>query len=256
LADAVRTAAEHHDLPAIGRFGLALFFIGGVEVGGIGREFGRTGVDTLIDRTHAHVQTGSPDLGLRCPRELSKPCVGEALALEEEHVGFRERVKGNAAELVFRFDDLTNLMQEPRINGRKLVQFFVRHAGTDAVGEIKDALRTGHGDFMPECLAFGPGLVETVVTSFKPAQGLLQRFLEGASDGHHFAYRLHLRRETVVGGGELFKRKARHLRDNVVDRRLKGGRSESARDFVAKLIQRVPHGELGGNAGNRESRGL
>ena len=35
LADAVRAAAEHHDLLLIGRLRLALFLVGRVHVGGV-----------------------------------------------------------------------------------------------------------------------------------------------------------------------------------------------------------------------------
>lgn len=136
------------------------------------------------------------------------------------------------------------------------MKLFVRHAATDAVGKIEDALRARHGDFMPQRLAFRPSFIEPVVAGFKAAQSLLQRFLKGASDGHHLAHRLHLRRETVVGSGELFKGKARDLGDDVVDRRLKGGRGESACNFVAEFVKRVAYGELGGNAGRSGSRGL
>ena len=38
--------------------------------------------------------------------------------------------------------------------------------------------------------------------------------------------------------------------------RLEGGGREAAGDFVAQLVERVTHGELGGDAGDREARGL
>ena len=62
--------------------------------------------------------------------------------------------------------------------------------------------------------------VEAVDAGFEAAQRLLQRFLEGAPDRHHFADRFHLRRKAVVGLLEFFEGEARDLGDDVVDGRL------------------------------------
>ena len=53
LPDAVRAAAEHHDLAPLGRGGLALFLVGGVEVGGRRRKLRGAGVHALEHRLHA-----------------------------------------------------------------------------------------------------------------------------------------------------------------------------------------------------------
>jgi hypothetical protein len=53
----------------------------------------------------------------------------------------------------------------------------------------------------------GLDLVEAVDADFQPAQGLLQRLLEGAADGHHLAHRLHLGGQAVVGLGNFSKAK-------------------------------------------------
>ena len=61
LADAVRAAAEDHDLLAIGRIRLALLFVGRVQIGRGARELGRAGVDPLIDRSHVLFVTRCSD---------------------------------------------------------------------------------------------------------------------------------------------------------------------------------------------------
>jgi hypothetical protein len=79
LADAVRTAAQHHDLLLAGGLGLALLVVAGVEVGGLGGELGRAGVHPLVDRPHAQrmaraahlMLVGAQQLGQRGPRS---PC--------------------------------------------------------------------------------------------------------------------------------------------------------------------------------------
>ena len=95
--------------------------------------------------------------------------------------------------------------------------------------------------------------VEAVDADLEPAQRLLQRLLEGAADRHHLADRLHLRGQPVVGLRELLEREARHLGDDVVDRRLEGRRRRAAGDVVAQLVERVADGELGGDLGDREA---
>ena len=79
LADAVRPAAQHHDLLAVGRLGLALVLVGRVHVGGVGGELGGAGVDALVDRAHAQraalladrpcrwSSAGGPGAGRRSP---------------------------------------------------------------------------------------------------------------------------------------------------------------------------------------------
>ncbi len=56
LADAVRTAAEDHDLPLVRRIGLALFFVRRVHVGRGRGELRRAGVDALVHRHDARAR--------------------------------------------------------------------------------------------------------------------------------------------------------------------------------------------------------
>ena len=67
--------------------------------------------------------------------------------------------------------------------------------------------------------------------------------------------RLHLRAELAVGARELLEREARHLHDDVVDRRLEAGR-RLARDVVLDLVERVADGELRRDLRDREARRL
>ena len=99
--------------------------------------------------------------------------------------------------------------------------------------------------------------VEAVDADLEAAQRLLQRFLERAADRHHLADRLHLRGQPVVGLLELLEREARHLGDDVIDRRLERRRHEvavAAGDVVAQLVERIADGELRGDLRDRETR--
>ena len=79
------------------------------------------------------------------------------------------------------------------------------------------------------------------------AQRLAHRLAEVAADAHRLADRLHLRRQRAVGAGELLEREARRLDDDVVDRRLEGGRRRAGdvvRDLVERVADREPRRDL------------
>ena len=73
-----RTAAEHDDLLAVGRLGLALFLVRGIHVRGVGGEFGGAGVHALVDRTHVELVAqlahfGSDESSRNARRRSEKP---------------------------------------------------------------------------------------------------------------------------------------------------------------------------------------
>ncbi len=94
--------------------------------------------------------------------------------------------------------------------------------------------------------------VEPVESGFERAQRLLHRLGEAAADRHRLADRLHRRRQQRRRAGKFLEREARHLGDDVVDRRLEAGRGDSG-DLVVELVERVADRELGGDLGDRES---
>jgi hypothetical protein len=86
--------------------------------------------------------------------------------------------------------------------------------------------------------------VQTVHAHFQTAQRLLERFLEGAANRHHFADRLHLRGQARIGFAEFFERETRDLGDDVVDRRFERRRGLAAGDFVLQFVERVADASL------------
>ena len=85
--------------------------------------------------------------------------------------------------------------------------------------------------------------------------GLLQRFLERASDCHRFPHAFHLRGQSGIGLREFFECESRHFDDAIVDGWLKAGR-RFARDVVPYFVQQITDRQLGGDLRNREARGL
>ena len=167
------------------------------------------------------------------------------------------------ADARFHGNDAGDLLEEPRVDFRDVVHLFQRGAHADRLRHHAQPVRRRRAEgcansvaVVGAAIAAEAGdldLVEAGEAGFQSAQGLLQRFLEGAANRHHFADRLHGGGQHRRGAGEFFKRKARDFRDDVVDGGLeRGGRSTSG-DVVLQLVQRVADRELGGDLGDREA---
>ena len=210
LADPVRPRPEDDHARAVVAGDLVprrRALVGGVVVGGLGRELGRAGVDRAV----------GPHAALR------------PLGVERE---------------------LLQLAQEPRVDRRARPRLGRRRALPE--GLEQHVVAVGAGRLQPREQVAGEvgGRVELA-----RAQRLGERLLEGAADRHHLADRLHVRRQPVVDAGELLEREARPLDDDVVDRRLEGGR-RAPRDVVRDLVERVADCQPRGDLGDREARRL
>ena len=259
LPDAVWSAAQHHNLVAILiRVRLALLFIGGVHIGGIGRELGGAGIDALIDRMQVVLLTQLADLAFRDARQRRQTRVGKAFALQHAQERLAQTVDAFARHLLFQTHQFFNLHQEPAVNIGQVKDAIDRHPGAEGIGDIPDTL--GAGIFQ---LAANAGQrigvvkvhfrVEAVGAHFQAAQRFLHRLLEGAANRHHFADRFHLGGQTVVRAGEFLEVKARDLGDDIVDRGFERRRSQTAGDVVHQLVQREADCQLGRHFGDREA---
>ena len=99
-------------------------------------------------------------------------------------------------------------------------------------------------------------LVEAVGAGLQAAQGLVQRLLKGAADGHGLAHRFHLGGEHRVRFREFFEGEARYLGHHIIDAGFEGGGRGAAGDVVLQFVQGIPHRQLGGHLGNGKARGL
>ena len=256
LPDAVRATAQHDDLLAIGGLCLALVLVGGVQVRSLGGELGRAGVHPLIDRPHTQAVTQLADLVLGGFQQVAQPAVGVALFLQRAQRLGIQVAQRHGVELQLDVDDLLHLREEPRVDLRERMDFLDGEALGEGIAHVPDTLGTGLAQLLLDDLAVGCHLVEAVDADLQATHGLLQRLLEGATDGHDLAHRLHLGREAVVGLRELLEGKARNLDDHVVDGGLERRRGGTPGDLVLQLVQRVAHGQLGRHLGNGEARGL
>ena len=102
-ADTVRPAAQHHHFrPVVGRVGLALFFIGGVHVGGVGGEFRRAGIHALVHRMQAVAVAQLANFALGDAGQLGQTGIGEALAFQGAQERFVQAVDARFGHLFFR----------------------------------------------------------------------------------------------------------------------------------------------------------
>ena len=150
--------------------------------------------------------------------------------------------------------DLANLMQEPRVHGGEPRHLAHAHAAFEGVSNIAQPLRPRSYQHLRQ-----PPRLQNLRTRFlaclQRAPGFHQGFFEGAANGHHLAYRLHLRPKRLIGAGKLFKLPLGNFHDDVINRRLEAGR-RLARNVVGNFVERVAHGQLGGDLGDGKARCL
>ena len=145
------------------------------------------------------------------------------------------------AQPLFHFDNFADVVQEPAVDLRPVIDVVDADPGLERVADVPDALGVGHGQlgqnvFEARLLGSVPTVRPIAAKSKAPclqaAQGFLQRLLECPADGHRLADRLHLRGQGRIGVGEFLEIPARHLGYDVVDGRLEASR-RLARDVVA-----------------------
>ena len=235
---------------------LGLLVVGGVEVRGLRGELGGAGVDRLVDRADAERVPDLADDVLAQAADLGDLRVGEAVPLGlGEQLGV-ELVGGG--QLVRDLLDQEQLVDEPGVDLRGLEDLLRRGAGADGLHDGVDPAVGRAGPPRRSSSALSPG--SPVKANWRAlllqrAQRLLERLGEVAADRHGLADRLHGGGEGGVGGRELLEGEPRRLDDDVVERRLEGGRGLLG-DVVGDLVERVADGELGGDLGDREAGGL
>ncbi len=263
LADSVGATTQNDDpfLVALGGdFGFG--FVGAVVVRREGFEFSRTRVDTFVDRTDAHFQAFCSDLRFRFRRDRCNLAIRESATFGVSH---RVRVDpvqlADRTKIVFGFDQLLQVIQEPRVDVGQRMNLRRRHSVFECVADVEDSLGTGsrqlRTDFVAVWLIFGsPKILWVTAKSeradFQTTQGFLERFLKRPSDRHGFADRLHLCCQRCVGFGKFLECESRHFGDDVIDRRLEAGFG-FLRDVVGQFPQTISDRQFRSDLCNRET---
>src|SRR5690554_4235421 len=90
---------------------------------------------------------------------------------------------------------------------------------------------------------------EPVSFDFQRLTSFLDGLLKGSTDAHNFTYRLHLQTQPTICPLKLVKIPSGDFYDNVIQCRLKKGRSGFG-DLVFKFIEMITNGELCSNFSN------
>ncbi len=151
LTDTVRAAAENDDLLAIRNFGFRTRltderrFIGRVHIGGRRGEFGRAGVDALIDRMHIQFGAQFGHVFRILAGQAGKAGVGEAHGFQHAQVFgvLRQAVFANA---LFGLHDGFDLFEEPRIDLGCVMHLLGGQAETHCLRDHAQTIRRRRAD--------------------------------------------------------------------------------------------------------------
>ena len=258
LPDPVGSPAEDHDPLFVSRPRFILVTVSGIKIGGVSLEFRRASINQPVSRLHPGRNPRGAHGGLGRPGQVGNLAVGKSVPF---HAAPRDgRQIGRTRFL--RVDDFGQSLEEPRVDSSHFV--YARHApsGQEGVPEAENALGRGYADLVFEHF-FIEGAIQSQrrsiltigsepgTTGFQRAQRFLHGLFEGAPDGHRFADTFHLRGQYGISLGKFFEGEARYLDHAIVDRRFET-RGRLARDVIAQLVERVTHGELGRDLGDRE----
>ena len=256
LADAVRAAAEDHDLLVGGDFDLIRDgLVGRVVVAGVLDAADR---DLAVGGGHAELDAAFADHAFAHGEELGEVLVGEAVALGGDQHVVREGHEAEFLEFAFELGELGHLLDEILRDAGHREDFVHGAAAAQEFVDHEEALAVRGADLLAE-LVHGEGgelgvEARAAAADLKRADGLLEGFLEVLADGHDFADGLHLGSEGVLRLRELLERPAGELHDHVVSARRVF--LERAVAPVRDLVERDAGGEERGDVGDGEAGGL
>jgi hypothetical protein len=189
--------------------------------------------------------------------------------------GARGLRQAELADLLFGVDDAAHLLEEPGVDLAALVDLLVGEA--EAHGLATCSMRSGVGVESAALMAFLSSpwpMPSTSISSSRsrPVSSERSAFCSDSWKVRPIAMASPTDFIAVVrvriGAGEFLEGKARDLGDDIVDRRLEGGRRRAAGDVVLDLVERVADGEraatlaigkpvaLDASADERDTRGF
>jgi hypothetical protein len=190
--------------------------------------------------------------------------VAEAGALQRAQQVGRHLAEFPECRHVVQLDDLGELLQEPRVDFREVVERLHRPSAPQRAEDRPHAAVVRHDEALAErrlvFTLFRRLFVERrkqapELAELERPDRLQERFLERPPNRHRLAHRLHLRGQRPIRLRELLEVPPRELDDDVVDGGLEGGGREPG-DVVGNLVEVIAERELGGDLGNREAGGL
>mmetsp|Transcript_2844 Transcript_2844/g.8482 ORF Transcript_2844/g.8482 Transcript_2844/m.8482 type:complete len:686 (+) Transcript_2844:1556-3613(+) len=255
LTDPVGPSAQDEDLLAGGGIAFALAIVRRVHVWRISLELGGTRVNAFHAWHDALGRPRGPDGQLVRPHREGDLGVAESPPLDLEEVSLREIFQRFGLHPALNLVELTQLIQEPWVDVRVLEDFVGRDAVLKSLFDDDHSLGIGDPHVVDDLVRRQPLPVlrqgPSIQARLQGPERLLERLLEGPSDGHRLSHGFHLRGKHGLRTWELLKGEARDLGDHIVDRRLKR-RRRLERDVVRDLVQRISAGEPRRHLGDRE----
>ncbi len=276
MADAVRAATEDDDFLFVRLAGFVFVAVSGVEIRGVGFEFGGAGIDQPVGGNDAFRFALGADRVLGWDIDFSRFGLGPRRSTGrlvffavDRNVVDQMRSGARFGDLTVReseffrpfqieggefgalVSDLFEVAEEPWIDGGGGVDFFQRPAVNESGLQPENTLGVGNLKFTSDLVfrrAVRILVVETKApaTGFKRAQAFLHAFFKRATDRHRFADRFHRSREDRIGGWEFFERETWDFRDDVIDRRFERRRRDTS-DVIWQFIEGVTDGEFCGD---------
>ena len=161
-----------------------------------------------------------------------------------------------ALQLLVDVDDMAQLVEEPAVDLRQIVDLIDGVALVHGLGNDEDTLVRRLTQRRVDVVDLQLLVLHIAVHSLSNhAQTLLDSLLEVATDGHHLSDRLHGAAQLLVHTAELAQIPARNLTDHIVEGRLKEGRGGLG-DGVLQFEESVAQAKLGGHESQGIARGL
>ena len=224
LANAVGTAAQHHNFLLVGDHTFVGFFLkSAVVVRGQGREFCRTRVHQLVNPGDAFLVTTAVHFAFEAVQDVCNLPVGVPLAL-----GFPQGLRGQfpngvLRQFLFKHHELLNLTKEPRINFGGFENAPEWDAQLEGVVYMEQpvprrVLEAVHDRILVAELS--AVRTQAIALQFQRLTCLLEGLLEGSAYGHHLSHGLHLQPQLTVASWELVEIPTRDFHDHIIERGL------------------------------------
>ena len=229
--------------------------VGGVEVVGVGRELSSQGVNPLHPGSDTESSPASADIVLSRSDQKSDLLVGESKLLGPEHHFLLDTEEAtNLLQFVVAIDNVLELVQEPLVNLGQLMDLF------HGVVLVEHSLTNGQPTSVSRVLQNVIQVLEGVTLEAEEpgvnlADGLLERLLEGTTNGHDFTDGLHGASNVPVDMLEFAQIPSGDLGDDVVQAGLEVG-GGGLGDCVGEFREGVAQPDLGSSVGQRVTGSL
>lgn len=253
--DSVDTAAESDNTIIVESDIVRRAVVRGVQVVGVGREFGGKGVDLLDPGADVERQSVGTDFVLGALDGIGNLSVGETHLLSLQDLILLQVLEATGSlELSGAVDNVLQLVEEPLVDLGQLMDLL------DRVVLVEHGLADGEPSAVSGVLKLKVEILKLVAlesdeSGVDLADSLLERLLKGSADSHDLTDRLHGAANVALDVLELGKIPPRNLGHNVVQGGLKVGGSGLG-DSVGQLGEGVSETNLGGGVSQGVSGSL